>query len=276
MKTILVINDQSAAAEHAALFALDIAKKMQANILLANMNEVAEPKQPELIKISHNYIDDIGEQPFLLIDRMRANSDKDDNFKPWIDVVDFDGLTNDEIVNTVISHNVWMMVTGAVDGLCEADAKKPNVQAILNRVRCPLLIIPESYNGVGFKNIVYCADLRFCRVMVAKYLAELARPYQANLMFANLSAKGLPHMEDSYALTVFNEEVYNKVNYEQLYFNNIRERDLCKAADVMIHTMHTDLLAVVHHRFHFTELVGPHIDHSLPEYLIVPVIVFPY
>ena len=31
MKIILVINDQSAAAEHAALFALDIAKKMQAN-----------------------------------------------------------------------------------------------------------------------------------------------------------------------------------------------------------------------------------------------------
>lgn len=276
MKTILVINDQSAAAEHAALFALDIAKKMQANILLANMNGVHEPNQPELMEMSHHYNEVDSEQSFLLIDRLRANSNRDDNFKPWIDVVNFDGLTNDEIINSVISHDVWMMITGAAEGLCEVDAKKPNVQAILNRVRCPLLIIPESYNGIGFKSMVYCADLRFCRVMVAKYLAELARPYQANLMFANLSAKGLPHMDDNYALTVFKEEIYNKVHYEQLYFNNIKERDLCKAADVMINTMHTDLLAVVHHRFHFTEMIGAHIHHSLPEYLTVPVIVFPY
>ncbi|MDN3584249.1 hypothetical protein [Mucilaginibacter flavus] len=243
MKTILVINDQSVGAVNAALFAIDIAKKMEANILLANMNEVCEPSQPALVKIANNDEADTGEQPFLLIDKLRNGCNMDGDFKPCIDVISFDGLTDDEMISSVINHNIWLMIKGCADGFGNLEVKKPNMQAILNRVRCPLLIVPENYTGIGFKNIVYCADLRFCRAVVAKYLAELAQCYLAKLMFANLSAKGLPHMEDSYALTVFKEEIYNKVHYDQLYFNNIKERDLCKAADVMINTMNADLLA---------------------------------
>jgi hypothetical protein len=138
------------------------------------------------------------------------------------------------------------------------------------------MLIPEKYDGQGFKQVIYIADLRYCRLSVLHYLVALAQPYKANLLLAHLSAKGLPHIEQNYALSLFNDEISARVNYEQLHFNNTKERDVTRAVDVMVHTMNADLLAVVHHRFHCEELSAESTGTSVPVQVTIPVIVFPY
>ena len=83
-------------------------------------------------------------------------------------------------------------------------------------------------------------------------------------------------MEESYALEVFNAEIAAKVNYDQMLFNNIKERDLGKAVDIMISGMHSDLIAMVNHRFHFEEILGRYVTHALPSNITVPLLIFPY
>ena len=112
--------------------------------------------------------------------------------------------------------------------------------------------------------------------MIVSYLTALAKPYGATLSIAHLSAKGIPDMEENYARAVFKEQVADHLNYNNLHFNNIKEKDLKKALDVIINGLHNDILALVNHRFHFEEILGRYITAVLPENITVPLLIFPY
>lgn len=83
-------------------------------------------------------------------------------------------------------------------------------------------------------------------------------------------------MAEKYALEVFGEAVGPKVNYNHLFFNNVKEKDVIKAVDVMINVMCNDVLVVVNHRFHFEEILGRYIPGTLPPHVTVPLLIFPY
>jgi len=113
-------------------------------------------------------------------------------------------------------------------------------------------------------------------LQVVRYVAEFAKSWHAPVAIAHISANGLPDMAEAYAVSVFSEEICPNINYDRLLFNNIREKDLAKAVDVLINGMHNDLLVLVNHRFHFKELVGYYIAPSLPLHITVPLLIFPY
>ena len=92
---------------------------------------------------------------------------------------------------------------------------------------------------------------------------------------AHIAAKGLPDIHTKYAQQIFAEEISANVNYEHLYFNHISEKNISKAVDVLVDVMHTDLLILVNHKFHFEEIVGRKLSGRLPEYLHIPLLVFP-
>jgi hypothetical protein len=191
--------------------------------------------------------------------------------------MDISNFREEDLTRFVISNNIWMIVAGTRELSEQHTADLHiNIQSVLNHVRCPLLLVPEKSNWKGFEQIVYIADLRYCRLHAVRYLAELAQPYEANVLVDHLSAKGLPHMEENYALKMFNEEIAAKVSYDRLFFNNIKERDLVKAVDVMINGLHSDLLVMVNHRFHFEEILGRYITHTLPANITIPLLIFPY
>jgi hypothetical protein len=279
MKTIIVINDSSNEALHAAILALDIAEKVGANLLITN-----EVKDDERITDKGKIlVEQTGESACHeehvcnLAGHLRLFYDASADFVPEITDMDISDFREEDLSRFVISNSIWMMVTGANE-LSDERTKNLhiNIQSVLNHVRCPLLLIPEKFHFNGFEQIVYLADLRYCRLQVVKFLAELAAPYKASVFVDHLSAKGLPDIVQSYALTLFNEEVATKVKYDQLFFNNIEERDLIKAVDVMINGMHADLLVMVNHRFHFEEILGTYITHTLPAHITTPVLIFPY
>ena len=148
-------------------------------------------------------------------------------------------------------------------------------QALLNRLSCPLLLIPEHTGLKGFEKIVYTADLRYCRLEIIRQLVQMGRPYGADILVAHIAAKGLPDIDEHYASEVFTNEISSNINYENLFFNHIREKNIPRAIDVMVDVMRTDLLVLVNHKFHFEEIVGHKFCGRLPEYLHVPLLVFP-
>ena len=124
--------------------------------------------------------------------------------------------------------------------------------------------------------MVYIADLRYCALQIVRFLAGVAREHKAALSIAHISAKGLPDISEKYALDLFSEAVSAKVNYDHMFFNNIKEKDLAKAVDVLINGMHNDILVLANHRFHFEEIVGRYITETLPIHISIPLLVFPY
>jgi len=137
------------------------------------------------------------------------------------------------------------------------------------------LLIPEKFEYKAFEKIVYATDLRFCRHEIIVFLTQLAKPLNASILVANISAKGLPYMEDNYANTVFKDTVINRANQEHIFFSNVRERDISRALDVLVNGMNADLLVLVNNKFHFNELIGRNTPYTVPENIHVPLLIFP-
>jgi hypothetical protein len=278
MKTILIINDNSPEAKHAAEFALTVAQKMQANIMLAN-TFVKTQKSVELVTVGNT--DKIMIESFqtskLFTHLKGLNSKELADFKPEIEELDISNMDECKLAEMINLNRTWMIIKGMPDALpATASDNALNIHTVLNKVLCPLFLIPENWQVKDIERMVYIADLRYCRIEIVRYLAELARPLNADLSIAHTSAKGLPDMAEKYALAVFSEEVCKNVKYERLLFNNIKEKDLSKTVDVLINGMHNDVLVMVNHRFHFEEILGRYITNSLPVHLSVPILIFPY
>ncbi|MCR8559593.1 universal stress protein [Mucilaginibacter sp. BJC16-A38] len=262
MKTILVFNDNSPAAKHAIAFAVNIAKTTEAAILLANTS-----------KISNKLAD--------MVAAGTVTESKDDDLAmeiltPGIEELDISSMDENQIAGFVNSNQVWMMVKGMPNHPSELVAEDSiNVQTILNKVLCPLLLVPVSWPIKQIERLVYITDLRYCRIKIVQYLTQLAKPHQADLLIAHLSAKGLPGIEQKYAIQLFNDQVTSNVKYEQLFFNNIKEDDLPTAVDVIINGMNNDLLVLVNHRFHFEEIIGRYLAATLPAHITIPLLIFP-
>ncbi|WP_394772588.1 hypothetical protein [Mucilaginibacter sp.] len=304
MGTILIINDNSSEARHAAEFALIIAQKMQADILLLNTIEINEKdfcKVPAAAFFTP-CIDDCDCFPYTVSDKvvkgelfkpcpddcncvdhrasgmryhLKTFNDGQTHFKPLVEEVDILFTNEREVIELIIKRQVWMMVKGMAN--TEAEINRTfNVHSVLNRVLCPLLLVPESWPLKKIERLTYIADLRYCRIQIVRYLAALAKPWNARLSIGHVTAPGLTEMVEEYAREVFTEEVCKKVNYEGLFFNNIREKDLLIAVDVIINGMQNDLLVLVNHHFHFEEIVGRYITNTLPGHITVPLLIFPY
>jgi nucleotide-binding universal stress UspA family protein len=279
MKTIIVLNDGSAAAEHAAKMALNIAQKVNADLLLANtFKEWRLVSVEEKVLISAGYEGNAGlKRKSTLIDKLTSLShSQNSDFQPQISAVDASESTTANIAQLINKNNIWMIVKG----ISETANTNPvnsfiDIQFVLNKVMCPLLLVPPKYEIKELERIVYLADLRYCQLPVVRYLAQLAKPYHAKLQIAHVSAKGLPDMQENYAHTFFSEAISSCVKYDNLFFNNIKEKSLQKVADVMINGMHTDLLVLVNRQFHFEELIGSYITATLPDHITIPLLIFP-
>lgn len=279
MKTILIVNDGSAEAKHAGELALQIGRKTNANLLLANAQKAgALTPVKEYVLTSGKKEAEI-EPVTGLIGYLKSHAPTDqpaDTFKPDITEIDISAYHEKELIELIIKTNIWMIVKGLTETpVINHETKPINIHGVLNRVSCPLLIVPAHFGIKEFERIVYMADLRYCKTLVLRHLVELAKPYDASLMVAHISARGLVPIEDHYAASLFDETVSNKVAYDGLIFNNIKERDPQKALDIMVHEMQTDLVVVINHRFHFEEIVGTYITDILPEHITIPLMVFP-
>ena len=258
MGTILLFNDNSAEAINAEDFAMAIADKAGADLLILNLCK-KQGRREANTGLKENAI--------------QAKTNQTSKVK--IQHIDASAFTEKDICKLVIEKHIWLMVKGIEKQVTHELLTGIDVQAVLNHVACPLLLIPDGYKKRGFENITYAVDMRYCRAAVLKMLTDLAALYNANLMVEHFSAKGLPHLSDSFARDLFEQEIMKKIKHEKVYFNNFKERNLDIAVDVMINDLHADLLALVNHRYHFSELFGSAIKNVLPEHIAVPVIIFP-
>ncbi|OIQ68148.1 hypothetical protein GALL_502630 [mine drainage metagenome] len=212
----------------------------------------------------------------LLSKLISLSSSYKNDFTPQINDFDASDFSETNMAQFIIKNNIWMIVKGMKENMgLITEIRNFNIHSVLNKVMCPLLLVPQKYKLKELERIVYMTDLRYCQLPVVKCLANIARPSNAKLQIAHISIQGLPDMEENYARSFFSEVIGAVINYDQLFFNNIKEKDMQKVVDVMIHGLNTDLLVLINHQFHFEQIIGRYITGQLPENVIVPLLIFP-
>lgn len=196
---------------------------------------------------------------------------------PEINVLDISGYNEAALAEFINRNDIWMVVKGMqVSESAHLNNSSLNIQSVLNRITCPLLLVPENSTLKNFERMTYMADLRYCRRSVVSFMASLARPFKALASVVHLSASGLPNLDAVFAREIFNENISPGINYKELQLNQLDERNVNKAADVLINGLNTDLLLLINHQYHFRELMGRYIKDSLSKQFNIPLLIFPF
>ncbi|WP_162847031.1 universal stress protein [Mucilaginibacter gracilis] len=274
MKTILVINDHSPEAIHAAKVGLLIAQHHHADLLLANCQTYAG-KTLERAVAGGLYKDTgYARSENYLLDDLQCFNQSVNGFKPQISLAELSGAGEVAIAEFAAKNQVEMIVCGVMPDAGNPRSKLSNSK-LLKKINCPLLLVPYGWEIKNIERMCYIAELRYCRLDVVTYLAHFAAPWPADVSIAHLCAKSLPEMEAKYAQTVFEQQYQNKVNYPRLLFTPVGERDVRLAVDVFIHAMNTDILVLVNQCFHFQDALGGSTVDHFPAHITVPLLIFP-
>lgn len=274
MKPILVINDHSPQAEHAARMALLMAQHLHVDLMLANCHACEE----ELLErtVAGGIHKDTGyhhHQNELRDELYRLNYSSAGS-KSQIGSVNLPGAGEATLVGFAVDNQVGMIVRGVVPGTGPIQNHFSS-GSLLKKINCPLLLVPQLWPLKRFERIYYMTDLRNCRLEVVNYLVWLAAPWSAEVSIALLCGDGLEEMEEHYARRLFEQQLRLHVSYPQLSFTSLRGYDVRLAVGVFTQIMNADMLVLAKNSFHFQEVMNECAKDELPVNLPVPLLVFP-
>jgi hypothetical protein len=209
------------------------------------------------------------------IEQMQRKFHLQTGLKTLVGFIENIHYVSDNIAAIVRKFNIGLLIKGIPENADQETVIESEVLSCSARSGCPVLLVPEQFPHKTFEKIVYATDLRYCRQGVIRFLSKLAINFNASVLIANIAAKGLPFMEHNYALDVFKDTIAHPASHDHFHFNNIRERDIPKAIDILANDMNADLLVLVNHRYHFNELFGTAVPYHLPAYIRIPVLLFP-
>lgn len=278
MKNILIFNDNSAETQHAIELASFIAKKTNVSIYVWNtFEDQQEVLDLEIIALDSNETPTKrpgggrphGHANLASINRAQTS------LKPNLVFIENVSFHSDHVLSLVQKFNIGLLVKGIARYGGDSSLIERSILTCSTKSGCPILLIPRTFTRKNVEKMVYATDLRFCRQDIVRFLSKLAVAINASVLIANIAAKGLPHMESKYACNIFEDVIVHRSNRDHIYFSNIRERDISKAFDILINDMKNDILVLVNHKYHFNELLGREIPYILPDFIQIPVLIFP-
>ncbi len=274
MKNILVLNDHSATATHAALFALNLAQKIRANVIVASFAS-KDPVYHEDLKLSEAGA--LVLQRSELMKTLFAHKKRYTDFRPVIQEVELSGFTGDELFQLTNNREIYLVIRGMDEFLPSALVQINNcITTLLSEIKCPLLVVPSSWNFNEFREFVYLTDLRFCGLNTVNYIVDLAREWNAKVVIAHSTASGLPEVDEEDATDIFKNEVCNHLNYKNVSMSILDKGKIPDVIKTVVHNYHADLLVFVNQHFHFNTFTKQYFKDKCALYKPVPMLIFPY
>jgi hypothetical protein len=276
MKNLLLFNDFSSEAEHAAAMALLLAGKANCNLYVWNTIEhEAMPKARLMVAGVNGEMPEIHSDKHAWMERLESKLNWETGLRPAVHFIEGVDYASDNVLSVVKRFDIGLLLRGTCGDDEHSSYIEGNILKSATKSGCPVLLIPRHFPYKMFEKIVYPTDLRFCRRDVVTFISQLAGLQRSSILIANISEKGIPHMEDGYARSVFNDMVQNTAHLEEIYFSNIKERDVPKALDILVNGMNNDLLVMVNNKFHFNELLGAKSPYAIPDNINIPLLIFP-
>ncbi len=188
MKTIAVLTGQDSGSRTAARYALHLAKKMKANVLLFHLAPVTASilqmqtagEEPEMNDVKNN---DLGAYALQLEQELAASSSR-------LPEISFDAAHTElvDIMTAIDAHtDIAMVVTGVPDQEELADyVLGDTCSRIIDWARIPVMVVPRGTKRMNPEKIAYAATLKEEDIQSIGELGELMESFAAELMVAHL------------------------------------------------------------------------------------------
>lgn len=273
-KTILVPTDFSKGAGNALEYAVALAKKENAKIILLNVYHLTVYISELTGKSDRQIVEEMESSVNKNLQSLCRNISKTKKVKcEYISKYD---LAVDGILDTIreIKPDMVIMGTKGASGVKEI-LMGSNTAKVIEKAKCPVIAVPENASFKGIRLITFATDYHASDIDVIKKLAEIAKPFNAKINVLHASEEDLTHEAEEMGIERFKNLVSKKIKYNKISFRVLYGRYLENVLQNHIKEESPDLLAMSTREKNFIErLFGTSTTKRMAYHTNVPLLAF--
>src|SRR5690606_35736031 len=139
---------------------------------------------------------------------------------------------------------------------------------------CKVLYLPEGNELKSIEKALYITDIRYCDLSSLKAMIELFRPFDTEITLVNLSASGLPRMDDESARSLLESELIPLLKYSKISLLNVRATDIVNEMEEIVNENNPNLIAFASKRHAVYQRLFKSAQNKKPSFLKLPLLVF--
>lgn len=182
--------------------------------------------------------------------------------------------SNDLLSDIVRKEEIELVVISSGAKSAVPDVPESEVYDILEKAKCPVLIIPRNHVIKNIDTIAYVTDLRYCDMSVIRPLVKLAQAFSSGIQLVHLTADGLPEMAECYMRDYFKHELSRLMNYPKMRYVNLKHKNKAEELNLKMGEIKADIMVLQWKRHGmFNKLFKS--SSSVYSFSRVPLILFP-
>ncbi|MDB5123584.1 MAG: universal stress protein [Mucilaginibacter sp.] len=286
MKTIAVLTDFTPGSEHAARYALHLAQKMKADVLLYSKllvpAEIIADAQYVFPGENDNDFKTDTENRLKELAAMLSDELKKKNFPgsilPAICCRCEEELITNSICGSESGENIIMTVIAGISQSEEHDSLTANsFRQVLDSSDVPVLIIPEDAVIRNVEKFVFATDASYSDIAYIDTLSGLAKLSTAEILIANVTQSGMLNSEQDATIKRFKEAIVTDVNYSRVYYRSVPNNAMRNGLQWLIENIKFDMLVMVRRNIDSCDFAfNPGLINNQSTYIQRPLLVYPY
>lgn len=250
MKQFIVPTDFSDSAEHAATFAVELARMMEGSIVFYHAFNYpdADPMKPvysrtgNLIHPNHmaeDYRKAVEQKMVQMCEEIQLQTDQ----RVQCNHFSTEGLTIDQALETMEDLNNSMVVMGT-RGYSERDEIfiGSNAARMVEKSPVPVMVIPEGARYKPITRVLFASGLLEKDISPLTSIMPLIKTYDAHIDFVHLDPDVDVDEED--ALEGYKEIVKDHIDYDRMSFYLLQEKDVIEGLEHAVENYNSDVLVM--------------------------------
>ena len=276
MKTILVPIDFSKNAESALLYAVTLANKTQAKIILLHsfhinytsgyvpVNEI----EKDIQKVTDKWDTSLKK----LYDTVSHHS------KNPVEYISTENLAVDAILSVAKEKNADLIIMGTrgTNGKLGRELFGTHSSKVIELAGCPVMAVPEERIHNDIKKIVYATEFLESDIQYLHSVTEIAKAFDAEIEVIHISLHEKESAEEKEKLEKFSQQVLKSNPYPKFSFKSIEGHAVEQKLEAYVEDDEdADMLVMsAHHRNLKDRLFGRSVSKAMSFYTKIPLLVF--
>jgi len=272
MKLILVPTDFSDNANTAIEYAGQLAKSLNAEVLIVN---VYTPAVTQYNVISPLIAEETGRAQKLAVEKLESISNLVQKQYGVKCKTQFEvGGIVDSIDTIVTQHRIDLVVMGTrgATGL-DKILFGSNTTRVIEKVKCPVLAVPKDCPFQAPKRIVYATDFHNAELNHLGKLVSIAKAFDAEIMMTHITTDSAAMKSEEMLKRNFAKKVSELTDYKSISYFVKYEEDINRALDSFTTQVYADWISLLtRERTLFEKLYNPSLTKAMAYQTKIPLL----
>lgn len=254
MMNILVPTDFSKNAETALYYAIELAKKEKAQIILLHVYDIPYTVAEVSYKILQQELSSLKKEAQNKLKALSLKIEKSGNI-PY-QIINVRDYVIDAILNTVPKQKIDIIVMGTHGATGLSKVIFGSVAAkVIEKAECPVIAVPDEAAFTEIHRITYATDYRKSDLGNLRKTIDLAKKYNAQVNVLHISDDSQSVADARKGMKIFMEKVNSRIPYNNMSFQVISGKNTKKILQEYLDAGSTNMLVMSAHRRNFFDKI---------------------